>query len=364
MWHQMYKIRHLTSDVCCQTSDFIHHISHIRRLSSDLKHLLFDVRIWCQTFDERWQTSGVWYMFDVRCQTSNVSCMMSHIRCLTSDVWDQASEIRHQMSDIRYLTSDVWNKTSDIWRMRSDVWLQTSYISHIRRLTWKMWHHMSEIRSLTSDICCQTYDIKHYTYHTSDVWHLISDIWLHNVTSDWQLRSNIWDQTSDIRHVTSDIWDQTSHIRCLRSDISHIRHLTSDTYHTPDIIHISHIRHLISDLWLQTFDIGCLTWDIWNQTSDISHQTFEIRPVTFSGHLGHDYLIKYAYFDKMLFRTVCFYQWSWKLNYKCSLMALPIWVHFRSSYFRHVTDNWELTVKIFTLKWEKNYERANNRGTF
>ena len=43
------------------------------------------------------------------------------------------------------------------------------------------------------------------------------------------------------------------------------------------------------------------------------------------GNLRHDYLIKYEYFDKMLFRTVCFYQWSRKLNYKFSLMALAIW---------------------------------------
>ena len=26
------------------------------------------------------------------------------------------------------------------------------------------------------------------------------------------------------------------------------------------------------------------------------------------GPLRHDYLIKYAYFDEMLFRTICFYQ--------------------------------------------------------
>ena len=44
-----------------------------------------------------------------------------------------------------------------------------------------------------------------------------------------------------------------------------------------------------------------------------------------SGYLRHDYLIKYAYFDKILLRMICFYQWSWKLNYKCSLMALAIW---------------------------------------
>ena len=44
-----------------------------------------------------------------------------------------------------------------------------------------------------------------------------------------------------------------------------------------------------------------------------------------SGYLGHDYLIKYAYFDKILFRMICLCQWSWTLNYKCSLMALAIW---------------------------------------
>ena len=41
-------------------------------------------------------------------------------------------------------------------------------------------------------------------------------------------------------------------------------------------------------------------------------------------------------------------------------MALAIRVHFRSSNFRHVTDNWGLTVKIFTLKWGKDNERATS----
>ena len=104
------------SDVCCQTSDLIHHISHIRRLSSDLKHLLFDVRIWCQTFDERWQTSDVWYMFDVRCQTSNV-----YVWCLISDVWHQASQIGHRRLDIRCLTLGIWYLTYEIRRLTSDI---------------------------------------------------------------------------------------------------------------------------------------------------------------------------------------------------------------------------------------------------
>ena len=41
-----------------------------------------------------------------------------------------------------------------------------------------------------------------------------------------------------------------------------------------------------------------------------------------SSHLSRDYLIINAYLDKMLFRTVCFYQWSLKLNYKCTLDIL------------------------------------------
>ena len=32
--------------------------------------------------------------------------------------------------------------------------------------------------------------------------------------------------------------------------------------------------------------------------------------------------------------------------------------HFITSNLRHVTSNWELTVKIFTLKWGKDNERA------
>ena len=45
---------------------------------------------------------------------------------------------------------------------------------------------------------------------------------------------------------------------------------------------------------------------------------------------------------------------NWTTN--VAYMVLAIWMHFRSSNFRHVTDNWELTVKIFTLKWEKDKE--------
>ena len=34
--------------------------------------------------------------------------------------------------------------------------------------------------------------------------------------------------------------------------------------------------------------------------------------------------------------------------------------HFTSSNFRYVTDNWELTVKAFTVKWGKENERATS----
>ena len=47
---------------------------------------------------------------------------------------------------------------------------------------------------------------------------------------------------------------------------------------------------------------------------------------------------------------------------KCDLClnGLTNMRHFRSSNFRHVTDNWGLTVKIFTLKWGKDNERATS----
>ena len=34
--------------------------------------------------------------------------------------------------------------------------------------------------------------------------------------------------------------------------------------------------------------------------------------------------------------------------------------HSITSNLRHVTSNWELTVKIFTLKWGKDNERATS----
>ena len=34
--------------------------------------------------------------------------------------------------------------------------------------------------------------------------------------------------------------------------------------------------------------------------------------------------------------------------------------HFRSSNVSHETSNWELTVKIFTLKWGKDNKRATS----
>ena len=33
---------------------------------------------------------------------------------------------------------------------------------------------------------------------------------------------------------------------------------------------------------------------------------------------------------------------------------------FKSSKFSHVTDNWELTVKLFTVKWRKDNAKATS----
>ena len=81
--------------------------------------------------------------------------------------------------------------------------------------------------------------------------------------------TDMWNQTSHIRHLNSDVWQQTSDIR----------RLISDTWRQT-----SEIRCLISDVWYQTPYIRRLTSDIWNQTSknkslktDVSQQTFEIR---------------------------------------------------------------------------------------
>ena len=131
-------------------------------------------------------------------------------------------------ADIRHLTSAIWCLTSQINHI-SDIWHQTSYICH-----------------------------------TSDVWH---QIWV-LVTSD------VWQQTSDIR--------QTSYMRCWLQTLDQ----TYDFLHeiSADIRRIitSPIRRLISN-HIHISEIRCLTRHytyirqqalyIWNQTSDITHQT-------------------------------------------------------------------------------------------
>ena len=62
----------------------------------------------------------------------------------------------------------------------------------------------------------------------------------------------------------------------------------------------------------QTFAISSFnSWYFSNFSSPLS---FILSSPGISGHLRHDYIIKYAYFDKMLFRTICFYQWSMKIE--------------------------------------------------
>ena len=57
----------------------------------------------------------------------------------------------------------------------------------------------------------------------------------------------------------------------------------------------------------------------------------------------------------MLFRT----RFASINDPECSLMTSAIWVHW-SINFRHATDNWEWTIKIFTLKWGKDNETATS----
>ena len=69
-----------------------------------------------------------------------------------------------------------------------------------------------------------------------------------------------------------------------------------------------------------------------------------------------------GYFDKMLFRMVCFYHHDDPENWttKIQLNGLSIMRGFRSSNFCPVTDNWELTVKIFTLKCVKDNQKEQH----
>ena len=61
----------------------------------------------------------------------------------------------------------------------------------------------------------------------------------------------------------------------------------------------------------------------------------------------------------MLFGTVCFYQWSWKLNFKCSLMALAMWDILEAPIFVTwlIIENWRSNC---SLKLGKDNERATS----
>ena len=98
-------------------------------------------------------------------------------------------------------------------------------------------------------------------------------------------------QTPHIRHTSSDIWHttQTSDIRRLTY---HIRHLTWDVWWFNGRRLMSYVSCPMSDVVCETSDVRCLmsdvwclmcmsnVWhtksDIWHQTSDIPHRTSDI----------------------------------------------------------------------------------------
>ena len=154
-----------------------------------------------------------------------------------------------------------------------------------------MWNQTSHIRHLNSDVWQQT----------SDITRLISDTW--RQTSEIRcLISDVWYQTPYIRRLTSDIWNQTSKNKSLKTDVSQqtyeIRHLKSDVWHQTSKIRrlISHVHAYayslcryqyntvcqISDAWCQVFKIRCLMSGsvIRRRTTDTWHQTSEIRHLT------------------------------------------------------------------------------------
>ena len=163
VWHQKCDIRHLKSDVWYQTPDIWNktceirrlrsesdnksmlsdiwyqtsHISHIKRLPSDNRHLKCDMYDhWCQTSD---------LMTYNRHLTSDVSCLMSYvIRRLMSDIWCQTFDLRRLMFYVSCETSDMWYmydvrcQTFDVWYKyvwcviynthMTDIWCIMSYV--------------------------------------------------------------------------------------------------------------------------------------------------------------------------------------------------------------------------------------------
>ena len=91
-WH-ITDIWHQTSDVFCLMSSGVWcQISDVRRLFSD---------VWCHMFYVRCETSHMWYMYDVWCQTFDV--WYNYVWCETSDVW--------------YIThiTDIWPQLFKSW---------------------------------------------------------------------------------------------------------------------------------------------------------------------------------------------------------------------------------------------------------
>ena len=94
--------------------------------------------------------------------------------------------------------------------------------------------------------------------------------------------SDIWDQTSNIRHLTfwcPEVWCQMFNVRSLMSDVHvHFGHGTSDIRKaTSDIWHLtSDIGHQKSDIRHRTLNMRCLTLVIRRLTSDIRLQTSHV----------------------------------------------------------------------------------------
>ena len=86
-------------------------------------------------------------MSDVLCPMSDIRCLMSEVLCLISDVLCPKSYVWCQMTYVRCLISDVLCPKSYVWCPIcpiSDVWHQ-NLISDV-------WNQTSENRNLTSDV--------------------------------------------------------------------------------------------------------------------------------------------------------------------------------------------------------------------
>ena len=136
----------------------------------------------------------------------------------------------------------------------SNVWRTTSVVLCL----------VSDVTSLISDVWCQTSNVRHLRHAVGG------------------LMSYVRCQTSDVSCQTYDIWWQTSDVRRLICDVgglmSDVWCLTFDVW------------HLMSDnVWCLMSDVWYLMSDVWCQTSGVPNNTTCANNLSTSGISMHQF---------------------------------------------------------------------------